>query len=107
MSKDEIEYVLKNNGYIKNGTKEACIKVKDFVKNIQSIESKSSIDCKEFLDAINTLLAFSFRAKDTIPERWCCDNDCIYTNFMTCPGEFNVSKDSKDLKICPYYIPEM
>lgn len=105
MSKDEIEYVLKKNGYIKNGTKEACVRVKDYLKNIQSIESKSSIDYKEFLNAINTLLAFSFRAKDTIPERWCCDNDCIYTNFLICAGEFNT--DDKSEKICPYYVPEM
>ena len=105
MSKDEIQFILTDKNYLQGGIKEASIKVKDYVKNIQSVESKSSIDYKEFVDAINTLLAFSFRAKDTIPERWCCDNDCIYTNFMICAGEFNINDKSE--KICPYYIPEM
>lgn len=105
MSKDEIQFILTDNNYLQGGIKEASIKVKDYVKNIQSVESKSSIDYKEFLDAINTLLAFSFRAKDTIPERWCCENDCKYSGFLLCAGEFNT--DDKSEKICPYYVPEM
>ena len=104
MTKDEIEFILKNNGYLKNGTKEACLKVKDYLKQIKSIESKSSIEFNEFIQCISTLIAFSFRAKDTIPERWYCENDCRYTSSLICPGEFNLEENSK--KICPYYKQE-
>ena len=37
MTKDEIEFILKNNGYLKNGTKEACIKVKEFIKQTKKL----------------------------------------------------------------------
>lgn len=105
MSKDEIEFILKHNGYIKDGTKGACVRVKDYLKNIQSIESKSSIDYKEFLESINTLLAFTFASMDTVPDKWYCENDCKYSGFLLCAGEFNT--DDKSEKICPYYVPEM
>ena len=105
MTKDEIEFILKNNGYLKNGTKEACIKVKEFIKQTKKIESKSSIEFEEFIECINTLLAFCFKAKDTIPSFWYCDNDCKYSGTIICSGEFNIDKNSP--KICPYYVPEM
>ena len=105
MTRDEIEFILENNGYLKNGTKEACIKIKAYLKQIKSIESKSSIEINEFIECINTLLAFCFQVKDTIPERWYCENDCRYNGCMICAGEFNT--DDKSEKICPYYVPEM
>lgn len=105
MTKDEIQFILTDNNYLQGGTKEACIRVKDYVKNIKSIESNSSIDFNEFIESINILLAFTFRAKDTIPERWYCDNDCKYSSLMLCPGEFNTEEKAE--KICPYYVPEM
>ena len=105
MTKDEIEFIVKRNNYLKDGTKEACIKVKEFIKQTKKIESKSSIDYEDFLNSINTLLAFCFQAKDTIPERWYCENDCRFTSSMICKGEFNIDKNSK--KLCPYYVPEM
>lgn len=104
MTKEEIEFVLKENNYLKGGTKEACLKVKHYMKKIQSIESKSSTEFKEFLECINTLLAFSFPAKDTIPTKYCCDNDCKYSGFLLCAGEFNT--DDKSENICPYYTQE-
>lgn len=104
MTKDQIEFIVKNNKYAKNGTKEACIKVKDYMKNINSIESKSSIEFNEFVECINTLLAFCFTEKDTIPTKYCCDNDCKYSAFLLCPGEFNT--DDKSKNICPYYTQE-
>lgn len=107
MTKEELDFILKDNSYLENGTKQACVKIQDYLKNIksiESIESKSSIDCKDFLDAINVLLAFSFREKDTIPERWYCECDCRYNGCMICPGEFNT--DEKSEKICPYYKQE-
>ena len=108
MTKDEIEFILKHNGYLKKGTKEACIRIKDYLKNIQSIESiesNSSIEFNEFIESINILLAFTFRAKDTIPERWYCENDCKYSSLMLCPGEFNTEEKAE--KICPYYFQEV
>ena len=105
MTKDEIEFIVKHNNYAKNGTKEACIKVKEFIKQTKKIESKSSIDYEDFLNSINTLLAFTFSSKDTVPDKWHCDNDCRFTSSMICKGEFNIDKNSK--KLCPYYVPEM
>ena len=105
MTKDEIEFILKHNSYLKGGTKEACIKVKEFIKQTKKIEFKSSIDYEDFLDSINTLLAFTFSSKDTVPDKWYCDNDCRFTSSMICKGEFNIDKNSK--KLCPYYVPEM
>ena len=105
MTKEEINFILEYNNYIKGGTKEASLKVKDYVKKIQYVESNSSIEFKEFLECIGTLLAFTFSSKDTIPERWYCENDCRYNGCMICAGEFNT--DNKSEKICPYYVPEM
>ena len=99
-----MNFTLKYNSYIKNGTKQACVKVKDYVKKIQYIESNSSIEFKEFLECINILLAFTFPAKDTIPTKYYCDNDCRYSGYLLCAGEFNT--DEKSEKICPYYTQE-
>ena len=104
MTKDEIEFILKHNNYAKNGTKEACIKVKEFIKQTKKIESKSSIDYEDFLNSINTLLAFCFESNDKIPEKWYCDNDCVYSSSLICKGEFNIDKKSENL--CPYYKQE-
>jgi len=104
MTKDEIQFILTDNNYLQKGTKESAIKVMDYLKNIESIQSKSSIEFNEFIQCISTLIAFSFRAKDTIPERWYCENDCRYTSSLICPGEFNLEENSK--KICPYYKQE-
>lgn len=104
MTKDEIEFILKHNSYLKGGTKESAIKVKEFIKQIETIESNSSIEFNEFIECIGTLIAFSFRAKDTIPEKWYCDNDCVYSSSLICKGEFNIDKKSENL--CPYYKQE-
>ena len=104
MTKDELNFIIEDNQYLKGGTKEASLKVKDYVKKIQYIESNSSIEFKEFLEFLNTLLAFTFPATDTIPERWYCDNDCKCSGFLMCPGEFNTDENSH--KLCPYYRQE-
>lgn len=104
MTKEEMQFVLKDNSYLENGTKQACVKIQDFLKHIKSIESSSSVNNREFLDAINVLLAFSFREKDTIPERWYCECDCRHSGALLCPGEFNVNKSSH--KLCPYFRQE-
>ena len=104
MTKKEIDFILKDNSYIENGTKQACVKIQDYLKNIKTSESSSSIEFNEFIECVGILLAFTFSSKDTIPERWYCDNDCRYNGCMICPGEFNLEEDSK--KICPYYKQE-
>ena len=104
MTKKEIEFIIKNNSYLEKGTKQACIKVRDYLKKIEVIESKSSIDLDEFCNCINTLLAACFQDKDKIPSKFYCENDCKYSGFLLCAGEFNIDQDSD--KICPYYTPE-
>ena len=104
MTIDEIQFILTDNNYLKGGTKESAIKVKEFIKQIETIESNSSIDYEEFLIAINTLLAFCFESNDKIPEKWYCDNDCVYSSSLICKGEFNIDKKSENL--CPYYKQE-
>ena len=39
MTKEEINFVLEDNSYLENGTKQACVKIQDYLKNIKSIES--------------------------------------------------------------------
>ena len=85
MTKDELNFIIEDNQYLKGGTKEAALKVKDYVKKIQYVESNSSIEFKEFLECLNTLLAFTFPAKDTIPTKYYCDNDCKYSRCLLCP----------------------
>ena len=104
MTKDEMQFVLKDNSYLENGTKQACVKIQDYLKNIKSIESSSPIDYKEFLESISTVLAFCFQHKDTIPNKWHCECDCRHSGSLLCPGEFNINKDSH--KLCPYYRQE-
>lgn len=104
MTKEEIDFVLKDNSYLENGTKQACVKIQDFLKHIKSIESSSSINNKEFLESVNILLAFTFASKDTVPNKWHCECDCRHSGSLLCPGEFNTDKSSH--KLCPYYRQE-
>ena len=104
MTKEEMQFVLKYNSYLENGTKQACVKIQDFLKQIKSIESSSSIDNKEFLESVNILLAFTFAFKDTVPNKWHCDCDCRHSGCLLCPGEFSISKNAK--KLCPFYKQE-
>ena len=104
MTKKEIEFILNDTAYLKKGTKDSCIKVQDYVKNIEYISSKSSIDFEEFMECLSTLLGFSFQKKDTIPEKYFCDCDCRHSGCLLCPGQFSISKNAN--KICPFYKQE-
>ena len=33
MTKEEINFVLEDNSYLENGTKQACVKIQDYLKN--------------------------------------------------------------------------
>ena len=109
MQKNELDYVIDHNQYFKGGTKEACVKAKDFLKNATFSEDKifSSLSCvtaQEFIDAVKVLMAFTFTQKDTIPETWQCDNDCSKVSDFICPGECNINKNSVEL--CPFFTDE-
>ena len=109
MERNQLDFALKKNNYLEGGTKEACIKARDFIK--YSVISKtginSNLSCvsdEEFIRAVKVLIAFSFKQEDTIPETWSCDSDCKRISQDICPGECNINKDS--LKTCPYFIDE-
>jgi len=109
MDKREMDFVLNYNKYLEGGTKEACIKAKDFLKRITTskdgiISQDSCVTSEEFVEAVKTLIAFSFSQSDNIPQRWYCDNSCCKVSQHVCPGEFNLQKNSTTL--CPYYIEE-
>ena len=109
MKRKELDFVLQQNRYLEGGTKEACVKVRDFLSHAtnpgnQIHSSLSCVTADEFMDAVKTLMAFAFREDDTIPETWKCDNDCHMVSNLLCPGKCNISKTSD--KMCPFFIDE-
>lgn len=109
MKREELEFVLESNRYLEGGTKEACIKVRDFLHYAKNPGNQlqspmSCVTADEFVEAVKTLMAFAFRQEDTIPERWKCDNDCSYVSSFLCAGECNISKTAD--KTCPYFMDE-
>ena len=109
MNQKELELVLKQNDYLEGGTKEACIKVRDFLHHAtnpgnQIHSALSCIKADEFMEAVQILMAFAFSQEDTVPERWNCDNDCCMASNIVCPGECNIDKSSN--KICPFFMDE-
>ena len=109
MEREMLNFVLRDNHYIEGGTKEACIKVRDFLHYAQLsgnkiISANTCVSAEEFAEAVKTLMASAFQQEDTIPERWYCDNDCRYTSYILCPGECNIRRDSS--KLCPHYSGE-
>ena len=109
MEREMLNFVLRDNHYIEGGTKEACIKVRDFLRYAQLsgnkiISTNTCVSSEEFSEAVKTLMAATFQQDDTIPERWYCDNDCRYTSYILCPGECNIGE--KSTKLCPYYSGE-
>lgn len=109
MNQDELNFVLKWNDYSEGGTKQACVKVKEFLRHAsikeQDVHSVSScVTAEEFVKSVEILMAFAFQHEDEIPERWACDSDCHKVSSLLCLGEFNISKDSK--KLCPYFQDE-
>lgn len=110
MRRDEMKFVLKSNEYLEGGTKEACIKVREFLKHKLRLEDKipsTNISCvseEEFIEAVQVLMASAILKEDEVPNRWHCDMDCRRTSDIFCPGECNLEKNSKTL--CPYFIDE-
>lgn len=102
MDREEFDFVMESNHYLKGGTKEACIKARDFLRNFDA--GMSFVDVDEYKEAVKTLIAFAFRQEDTVPERWHCENDCHRISNIMCPGEFNLDKKSE--KKCPFFMDE-
>lgn len=109
MKQEELEFVLKQNEYLKGGTKEACIKARDFLFNAKNpgnqLQSPNScVSANEFTKAVEVLMAFAFQQEDQIPERWHCDSDCQCVSYLLCFGECNISNEAEGL--CPYFRDE-
>lgn len=109
MERENLEFILEKKHYLKGGTKEACIKAREFINHSinpgnQLHSPLSCVKADEFLKAVNILIAFAFSQDDTIPETWKCDNDCLKTSYFLCPGEFGIEKDSE--KRCPFFVDE-
>ena len=109
MERKDQEYVLKNGHFQKGGTKEACVKAREFIRNSMNPGNQlhaplSCVNVDEFVEAVKTLIAFAYRQEDTIPETWTCDNDCRRSSSFLCPGECNIKNDSE--KMCPYFMDE-
>ena len=115
MDKREMEFMIKQFNCIPDGTKQACIKIREYLQNgcvtqngIKTITSAVTND--EFIAAVNILLAYAWQNKenDCVPETWYCDSDCSRVCNAICPGEFqlgNKDENGKTLakKRCPYF----
>ena len=109
MERGELEFVLESNHYLKGGTKESCVKARDYIVNSMNPGNQlhaplSSVRADEFVEAVRVLVAFAFRQEDTIPETWKCDYHCGMTSYLLCPGECNINQKSD--KMCPFFVEE-
>lgn len=107
MDRKELEFVISDNKYLEGGTKEACVKIRQVLRNIDESEIKinaDSVDTEEFINAIGILMSYAFRKPDEIPETWYCENDCRMVSYLLCPGECNLKDHS--IKRCPFYVDE-
>lgn len=108
MQREYFEDLLKSENYLKGGTKESCIKAKEFIRNAQEVEkykiktSFSCVDSKEFIEAVKVLIAYAFSKEDEIPKTWYCDSECRMVNSSICLGECNLDENSNNL--CPYFL---
>lgn len=117
MNKEELDFLNKYFDCVPNGSKEACIKVREYLQHIDQIENGITVfpSCvvsnQQFLNSVRILLAYAWQNKenDCAPEFWYCDNDCSYLDgYFLCPGEFQLAakeKEGKNLskKRCPYF----
>lgn len=117
MKREYVDFTIKQLKCISGGSKEACIKVREYLQNATIDENRiipneyGCISSQEFMESVRILLAYAWqnREQDIIPERWQCDSSC--SNLDTCfycQGEFqtateNESEKSLSKKICPYF----
>ena len=103
MKQEELEFILKSNRYLEGGTKEACIKVRDFLHHAKNPGNQlqspmSCVTADEFAEAVKVLMEFAFEQEDTIPKKWKRENDCKI-NYYSCSEECILNK--KPDKVCP------
>jgi len=122
MERDFFDYVTETLNCVKGGSKEACLKVREFIQNANLdedgkiiVSKHSAVNGEEFLEAVRVLMAFAWQNKeqDMVPERFICDHDCSrLTQDIFCPGECQViSKEALNknetskvkAKKCPYF----
>lgn len=109
MERKELDSILKQNHYLEGGTKEACIKARDFLQHAtnpgnQIHSSLSCVTADEFVEAVKILMLFAIQQEDTIPEKLKCDDVCRMVSSLLCPGECNISKTAN--KLCPFFTDE-
>ena len=95
MQREMLNFVLKDSECLEGGTKEACIKVKDYLAD----GLLSCVDDKEFIESVKILMAFAFFKEDTVPKRWQCDTECKMCSTLHCPGGYNIALFGEE---CPY-----
>lgn len=121
MNRQELDFVLKKMAFKPGGTREACVKVREFMVNLYKYKSdsgqvklpaghaplvfpESCVTLDEFIEAVNVLMASAALKLDEIPTRWNCDTDCRHVCSMFCFGQFNVT--NKEAAICPFFVDE-
>ena len=72
MERKELDSILEDEHYLEGGTREACVKAKEFLSNVinpgnQLHAPLSCVKADEFVEAVKVLINFSSRRKDTIP----------------------------------------
>jgi len=115
MERKELEALIKEEGCIKGGTKEACIKVREVINHKinpgnQLHAPGCSVKIEEFLDAVEVLVSFALEHEDKKVYKYCCESDCVYAGNPNCKGRLIVGSKNKfpsgTVKVCPYHIEE-
>ncbi len=107
---ENINQLIKENGCIHGGSKEAAIKVRAVLKNISRANEnvlllgRSGVDAEEFLEAVRKLIAYAEIGTDTKVELWYCETDCVRAPNPNCL--YRQHTFSTGTKICPHYIEE-
>lgn len=109
MTRKMLNEIISQNNYLEGGTKEACVKVREFLLHSRVTDSEvsaphSSVNAKEFVESIQILLSAAFANDDEIPETWHCDPDCKFISAPFCRGECNTKKNAPTL--CPYFTDD-
>lgn len=115
MDRLELEKVLKQQAFRHGGTREACVKVQDFMINFykwgyenkygkDKMEfPKSCVTVEEFIDALDVLVASTFLKKDEVPKVWRCNPEkCKFSDTDFCYGMFNLTLDTTVTNVCPF-----
>lgn len=117
MERCELDLVLKNQAFIPGGTREACVKIRDFMINFYKYKyerehgkntmlkfPESCVNLDEFIEAVNVLVSSSFLKKDEVPARWhCVPKLCKYADSPFCYGMFNLITETESERVCPFW----